>query len=175
MATSSQRTWTAPRDVPHKSKAARRAYQRRWAREVNPVARRDSKRRWASEHLEAGRRATARYLRRRRERTFERSDGRCYLCRAPIDLATFHVDHRVPVSRGGVDDERNRIAACRSCNQRKWVRTASEFLAWLRARGELPLPLDADGLPDWSLTEEDEERVLTTRMSRGAKKPESGC
>ena len=95
--------------MPHKSKAARRAYQRRWAREINPVARADSKRRYVRAHPEVGARASARYARRRRERTFDRSDGRCYFCRALIDLATFVVDHRVPRSRGGADDERNTV------------------------------------------------------------------
>lgn len=39
----------------------------------------------------------------------------CGYCGKPANT----VDHRVPKSRGGSDDESNLIAACRSCNSAK--------------------------------------------------------
>jgi 5-methylcytosine-specific restriction endonuclease McrA len=39
------------------------------------------------------------------------------------------LDHLVPVSRGGSNERENLAFACRGCNQRKSIRTASEFAA----------------------------------------------
>ena len=147
-------------DMPHKTKAARRAYQAKWAREINPVARKDAWRRYDHAHrAERAQRRLALYAR-RRARTWARSDGRCYLCGIVLEESTFVVDHRVPTSRGGVDDERNRRASCRSCNAQKRDKTAREYRDWLRVRGVLPPKTDGDGLPDWSLDEHDTERAL---------------
>lgn len=38
-------------------------------------------------------------------------------------------DHIVPLSRGGSNDIKNIIPACRSCNARKHAKTAHEFIA----------------------------------------------
>jgi len=48
----------------------------------------------------------------------ERARHRCEYCRAPeaiLNLA-FEVEHIVPGSRGGADDESNCALSCRSCN-----------------------------------------------------------
>jgi hypothetical protein len=46
----------------------------------------------------------------------------------PTDLVR---DHRIPLARGGSDDISNISISCRLCNDRKGVKTAEEFLAWL--------------------------------------------
>lgn len=52
---------------------------------------------------------------------------RCEYCRAPeaVFNLPFEVEHIVPVSRGGADDEGNWALACRSCNLHKGDRTGS--------------------------------------------------
>ncbi len=59
-------------------------------------------------------------------RTVElRADGRCEYCRMHQALqgATFHVEHIVPVSRGGNSDLDNLAWCCPSCNFSKSNRT----------------------------------------------------
>ena len=48
----------------------------------------------------------------------ERAGHRCEYCRAPeaIFNFAFEVEHIVPTSRNGPDDESNAAPACRSCN-----------------------------------------------------------
>src|SRR5438105_11434581 len=51
----------------------------------------------------------------------KRAAHRCEYCRAPEVLSNFpfEVEHIVPGSRRGSDDESNQALACRSCNLRK--------------------------------------------------------
>ena len=51
----------------------------------------------------------------------ERARGRCEYCQAPQDICayTFHLDHIVPRSRGGPDNEANYAFACFPCNNAK--------------------------------------------------------
>jgi len=48
----------------------------------------------------------------------ERAGHRCEYCHAPeaIFNLPLEVEHMVPTSRGGPDDESNRALACRACN-----------------------------------------------------------
>ena len=51
-------------------------------------------------------------------RVSERAGHRCEYCHAPeaIFNLPFEVEHIVPTSRGGLDDESNLALACRACN-----------------------------------------------------------
>jgi hypothetical protein len=50
-----------------------------------------------------------------------RGNNRCEYCRAPEAIFNFpfEVEHVVPSSRGGVDDDSNLALTCRSCNLHK--------------------------------------------------------
>ncbi len=50
-----------------------------------------------------------------------RAGARCEYCRLPEVLsgAVFHIDHIVPLSKGGPDSESNWALACPRCNERK--------------------------------------------------------
>jgi len=50
----------------------------------------------------------------------------CFYCGEAKKLT---VDHKIPLARGGTDDIRNIVPACRSCNSSKNARTAKEYLA----------------------------------------------
>lgn len=54
-------------------------------------------------------------------RLIVRQGALCPLCktRLPEDAADIHVDHVVPVARGGTSDLENLQAVCAACNMRK--------------------------------------------------------
>jgi 5-methylcytosine-specific restriction endonuclease McrA len=47
---------------------------------------------------------------------------RCAYCRADLKRVTKHVDHIVPLKRGGSNDRKNLQFTCRPCNQSKSAR-----------------------------------------------------
>jgi hypothetical protein len=70
-----------------------------------------------------------RYVSRRRREIFERSQGQCHYCSAPLTLdGKWHVEHQFPRALGGGDDALNLVAACVRCNLTKSDRTALEFV-----------------------------------------------
>lgn len=60
-----------------------------------------------------------------RSTVIARAENRCEYCRFSQvgQEATFHIDHILPVSRGGTDDSENIALACVSCSLRKASRT----------------------------------------------------
>ena len=58
----------------------------------------------------------------------ERYGGRCGYCGA---AGVLHADHRIPLSRGGMNSIDNIIPACNRCNARKAKLTEAEFRARL--------------------------------------------
>lgn len=98
---------------------------------------------------------------------FARSGDHCFYCKTPFRHRTpkiggsfwnslYHIEHRLPVCRGGTNDERNLVLACARCNRAKGTLTDEEFLRNQRqqagamipqavghdARGEAPLHPD---------------------------------
>ena len=59
----------------------------------------------------------------------------CYYCGASIS-ENHHVEHLVPLSRGGSDGYDNIVLACPSCNQAKNALTERQF--WRRLRKRMP-------------------------------------
>lgn len=68
------------------------------------------------------------------ERLFTSQQGRCFYCGK--DLESFHVDHKIPISRGGMNSSENLCCACRWCNLSKSDRLISEWLGYLKAVDE---------------------------------------
>lgn len=64
-------------------------------------------------------------------------DGKCYYCKAALLNASgevlFQVDHKLPISRGGLHIPENICCACPSCNLRKHAKTEEQFLTELRS------------------------------------------
>lgn len=48
-----------------------------------------------------------------------RDDRCCYICHKPIEFDDMHVDHVIPLSRGGAHSFANCRASCATCNLRK--------------------------------------------------------
>lgn len=50
---------------------------------------------------------------------FRSQKGLCWWCSNPLDLEKFHIDHRIPLSKGGSDSIRNICCTCEACNLSK--------------------------------------------------------
>jgi 5-methylcytosine-specific restriction endonuclease McrA len=64
------------------------------------------------------------------EAQYARQRGRCFWCRAKVGN-TYHVDHVVPLARGGSDAPENLVVACPSCNLAKHAKSPQEFAGML--------------------------------------------
>jgi len=68
----------------------------------------------------------------RKERLAENGTGICPYCNREIgfvyDARIMHIDHIIPLSRGGVDLEENLEPVCKGCNLSKGNKTKEEFL-----------------------------------------------
>ena len=53
--------------------------------------------------------------------------GRCYYCSVDIETG-YHIDHMLPISRGGTNGPENLALACAPCNLSKHTKTAEEFM-----------------------------------------------
>jgi len=63
-----------------------------------------------------------------RQQVWEQTKGVCYLCLSALD-GSWHVDHVVPISRGGRDSLDNLLPACASCNASKKDNLLEEWVA----------------------------------------------
>lgn len=52
---------------------------------------------------------------------------RCAYCGTNLKVTGHHLEHRIPLSRGGLHDVSNTCMACPPCNQYKFTMTAEEF------------------------------------------------
>jgi len=63
---------------------------------------------------------------------FEQQEGFCYYCGellySSFDKDGVHVDHKIPLSRGGQNDITNIALSCARCNLQKGTKTPEEFL-----------------------------------------------
>lgn len=50
---------------------------------------------------------------------YDRDGGRCYLCKNDVPFAAMHLDHVIPLAKGGEHSYANCRTACSDCNLRK--------------------------------------------------------
>jgi len=122
-------------------KAERRAYQQEY---LNLPHVQIHKREWSQEYWKHPRtRALYQAYRQRRraslraaegsytheqiQEQYERQKGRCYYCHEKVALNAFHVDHVIPLSRGGSNDISNIVVSCATCNLSKHNKLPHEF------------------------------------------------
>lgn len=58
---------------------------------------------------------------------YEDQDGLCAYCERELN-GEFHVEHMIPLCRGGSNDWSNLAISCPECNMRKRDKTAVEFM-----------------------------------------------
>lgn len=63
---------------------------------------------------------------------FNSQGGKCFYCRMP--LAELHLDHKIPLFRGGTNWPANIVCACKRCNLSKGTKTDAEFFLVLWRR-----------------------------------------
>ena len=51
----------------------------------------------------------------------------CYLCLEPIIFGNDHLEHKIPLSRGGTNKRYNLDVSCKGCNCKKSTRTETEY------------------------------------------------
>jgi hypothetical protein len=84
--------------------------------------------------------------------------GRCTYCnrRGSQDMGPderpWHVDHKQPLARGGVDEEDNLTLACKRCNLAKGVQPYAQFAAFAKAAFWVP--------DDWRVSEFDLDHLM---------------
>ena len=64
-------------------------------------------------------RVKARELRHSRWWKQKLADGICYYCGEKFSGEDLTMDHKIPVSRGGLSEKSNLVAACKECNNKK--------------------------------------------------------
>jgi len=122
-------------------KAERRAYQQEYLSLPHVQSR---KRAWSLEYWKRSRtRALYQATRQKRrallhtavgthtpeqiQEQYNRQRGHCYYCRKNVALNEYHLDHVIPLSRGGSNDISNIVVSCAACNLSKRDKLPHEF------------------------------------------------
>lgn len=67
---------------------------------------------------------------------FYEQEGRCAYCQVVLEGTEYHVDHYIPLSRGGSNWPSNLRISCSHCNLSKGAKSPEEFLAYLGRRDQ---------------------------------------
>ena len=144
-----QREWAKAHYDENKDKLNKRRRERRKANgttkrnrdEIVPRDHAEEMRVWRAANPNKARALRHRYKARRRgnggsyttdelKRLFEAQNGKCFYC-GELIFSSFdkelHVDHKIPLIRGGTNDISNIALACSKCNLAKHTKTAEEF------------------------------------------------
>lgn len=60
----------------------------------------------------------------------EQQGWRCWWCQKSV-RSNYHIDHRIPLSRGGSNDANNIVISCQHCNLRKHSKLPHEWMGRL--------------------------------------------
>jgi 5-methylcytosine-specific restriction endonuclease McrA len=148
-----QSRWRKRNPLKRPSKEKQSEYQKKW-REAHPEENREMARTWAKENPEGQaercRRWTQAHPEWVRERSrkrramkkramgwmppypegilFGKQAGLCLYCSADLEQSGWHMEHKIPLSRGGKHDWNNVCLSCPGCNQSKFTKTDTEFM-----------------------------------------------
>ncbi len=67
-----------------------------------------------------------------RSRLMKEQDGLCLACGCDLSKSGFHLDHKVPLSKGGLHHDDNVQLLCPPCNRRKSAKNFEDFLKELQ-------------------------------------------
>jgi 5-methylcytosine-specific restriction endonuclease McrA len=68
------------------------------------------------------------------KKIYKRQQGKCMYCGKRLRGRLYHIDHIVPLSRGGIHSVENMQLTCPQCNISKHARTHEEYLEYLRIK-----------------------------------------
>jgi hypothetical protein len=63
-----------------------------------------------------------------REDLIKEAEFQCFYCKNKYDKSNLHIDHIIPISKGGLSNLENLVVACKKCNILKGIKSADEFL-----------------------------------------------
>jgi 5-methylcytosine-specific restriction endonuclease McrA len=129
---------------PERARRHTREWMRRWRRENREISN-DRMRKWRRENPEKSRQSNAnnRANRKKAEGTFSASDvsrlllaqgKKCAECKCRLSSTEYHVDHIMPLSKGGTNWPTNLQILCASCNLQKHAKDPFE---WAKLKGRL--------------------------------------
>jgi len=61
---------------------------------------------------------------------YERDGGRCHMCKRKVNRKNWHLDHIVPLSKGGDHSYKNVAVSCLYCNLSKGNTGSSQLRMW---------------------------------------------
>lgn len=61
------------------------------------------------------------------DRIFEDQNHFCFYCQCDLDESGYHIEHKIPLSRGGTNEPNNICLACPKCNLSKGTKTPDEW------------------------------------------------
>lgn len=129
---------------PERPRKHTREWMRRW-REENPEESRERQAQWRRDNPERAKEHDANNSARRRSadgkftakdvaNLFTLQRGKCAECNKSLKMTGYHVDHVVPIARGGTNWPDNLQLLCPPCNQSKH---AKDPIEWARMKGRL--------------------------------------
>lgn len=134
------------RNLPLEKKEAKRAYAREWEhlnrerKNARARAYRKTEKSKASRRVEVRNRyarkkqAQGSYTAQQIKEQYARQKNRCYWCKTNLikEIRTPHIDHIIPLSRGGSNYIDNIVIACHRCNESRNNRLPHEWDKWGR-------------------------------------------
>jgi 5-methylcytosine-specific restriction endonuclease McrA len=66
---------------------------------------------------------------------FKQQNGRCFYTGVPITLEDSHIDHKIPVAKGGTDTLDNIVLCSAQANLEKHAKTVDEYRQWRKLNG----------------------------------------
>ena len=57
----------------------------------------------------------------------------CFYCKEPL-TSNYHIDHKIPIAKGGSHNLENFALACMQCNQEKHAKDIDEYRSWRNSR-----------------------------------------
>lgn len=123
-----------------RANSAKYVQRNRLRRAANPERANEYSRKWRRNNPETRRASSARNKAKRRQvvgtctpaqwkAKCEYFGWRCYLCGVSLTSKTAHMEHRIPLSRGGTHWPANLAPACVKCNLSKNNKTEAEYRA----------------------------------------------
>lgn len=86
----------------------------------------------------------------------KRTYGMCACCGKKLTEKTMSIEHVIPISRGGLDSERNTIALCKTCNETKSNMLYIPLWFYTALTGKPLINELTDMFKDWFSTVKDE-------------------
>lgn len=67
----------------------------------------------------------------KRKNIYAKTDNKCFYCGCELNLVNATIDHIIPKSKGGKNNEENLVPCCRYCNASKHLKTLEEYRLYI--------------------------------------------